>query len=135
MEEQMKLNEAPDDVLVKAFIELRDKRSAIKAAFEAEDSKLKARQEQIEAILLARYNERGVESSRTAYGTAYKTTVGYASVVDKEAFKNYVVENNAWELLTISANKSAIKQYIDENNDLPPGVNWREELHVRVNRA
>jgi hypothetical protein len=131
----MKLDEATDDVLVKAFIELRDKRSTTKAAFDAEDARLKAHQEKIEAVLLQRYNERGVESSRTTYGTAYKTTVGYASVADKDALKGYIAENDAWELLTIMANKTAVKQYIEENNDLPPGINWREEVHVRVNRA
>lgn len=131
----MKLEEANDDVLVKAFIELRDQRSAKKAAFESDDATLKARQEKIEGVLLQRYNERGVESARTSFGTAYKTKVGYASVADRDALKTYIANNDAWELLTIMANKTAVKQFIEEHEDLPPGINWREEVHIRVQRA
>lgn len=131
----MKLSDASDDILVKAFVELRDKRKVLKDTYTADDATLKARQDKIEGEILQRYNTRGTESSRTAHGTAYKTTVGYASVADREALKAYVLSNDAWELLTIAANKTSVKQHIDEHADVPPGVNWREEVHIRVQRA
>ena len=135
MEEQRKASELTTDELVQHFVQLRDRRAVRKKAFETEDVADKSKQEKIEGILLQRYTEAGIESARTQHGTAYKSKVGYASIADWDAFKDYVIENNAWELLSHGANKVAVQQHIDANSALPPGLNWREEIHIRVQRA
>lgn len=131
----MKVSELSNDELVKLYVQLRDRRDARKASFKAEDSADEGKQEKIEAVLLQRYQEQGIESARTQYGTAYKAKEGYASVADKDALWKYVNENNARELLTITANRKEVRAHIEEYGDLPPGVNWREEIRIRVNRA
>ena len=131
----MKASALPNDELVKFFIALRDQRSERKKEFETADDADKAKQEKIEAILLQRYQEQGIESARTAFGTAYKTTVGYSSVADKEVFMDHVKAQQAWELLEVRCSKDSVKQYIEEHKDLPPGVNWRTEVHIRVQRS
>jgi|APGre2960657373_1045057.scaffolds.fasta_scaffold59708_1 hypothetical protein len=130
-----KVSEMPNDELVNIYVQLRDRRTVRKKEFEMVDNKDKEKLEKIEAVLLQRYQEAGIESARTQYGTAYKTTVAYASVADKDAFFNHVKEKEAYELLDVRCNKTGVQQYIDEHDDLPPGINWREEVHIRVQRA
>ena len=132
---QRSASDLTTDELVQAFVQLRDRRSVRKKAFENEDNTDKAKLERIEGILLERYTVAGIESARTQHGTAYKSKVGYASIADWDVFRDYVEANNAWELLSHGANKVAVQQHIDANGSLPPGLNWREEIHIRVQRA
>lgn len=130
-----KVSELTDDELVKLYVQLRDRRAEAKKAWENQDEDMKAKQGKIEGLLLARFNERGIESARTVAGTAFKAKSEFASVADKDAFFNFIKENDAFEFLESRCNKTAIRQYIETNNDLPPGINWREEIHIQVRRA
>lgn len=125
-----------DSQLVELYIKLRDKRAQRKAAFENDDADDKHRQEKIEALLLVRFENAGLESIKTSAGTAYKTVKTSATIADKDAFFNgWVIPNQQWEFLDIKANKTSILDYKTLNNDLPPGINWREEIAINVRRS
>jgi hypothetical protein len=47
----------------------------------------------------------------------------------------HVRENDDWALLEVRASKSAVEQYRENNNDLPPGISMREERVVNVRRS
>ena len=81
-----KVSEKANDELVNRYVQLRDRRTVRKKEFERADNVDKEKLEKIEAVLLQRYQEAGIESARTQYGTAYKATVSYASVAEKDAF-------------------------------------------------
>ena len=131
----MKVTALPNDELVKYYIELRDRRATRKKTYETENNADKVKQEYIEGVLLQRYNAAGIESARTAYGTAFKSKQTTASVGDKDVFMNHIKQNSAFELLEVRCSKEAVEQYITEHKELPPGVNWREEIHIRVQRS
>lgn len=128
----MSLNKAD---VVKTYIALRDRRAKRKAEFEAADAEDKLAQEKIEAYFLKGFNEEGIDSIKTEFGTVYKQTRTSASVADWDAFFNgYVVPNQAWEMLERRANKTTVEQYRAANEDLPPGINWSETQVVNVRR-
>ena len=130
-----KLHEANDDSLLQHYLKLRDRRAQRKAAFEQDDVEDKSRQIKIETEFLRRFNERGVDSvSARGSGTAYRSTRVSASVADWDIFLNHVIENQAYELLERRVNKTATQQHRDENNDLPPGVNWSETQVINFRR-
>lgn len=131
----MKVEEVPNDKLVDLYVQLRDRRAQRKKVFELQDAADKVKQESIEGALLIRFQHDGSESVRTAYGTAFKSLVNYASVADRDTFMGHVKEHDAFELLDVRCNKVGVKQYIDEHGTVPPGVNWRSELHIRVQRS
>jgi len=131
----LKVSELPNDKLVAAFVQLRDQRAQRKAAFTNADNDDKAKQEKIESILLQRFEKDGLESVRTGFGTAYKATKSSATVADKETFLQHVRDNGAWELLEARCSKDAVKQYRAEHNDLPPGINWYEEVGINIRRS
>jgi TP901 family phage tail tape measure protein len=88
----------------------------------------------IEAHMMKVLDEAGADRIGGATGVAFKSTVNSATVADKEAFRQFVQESDRWELVDLRAAKTAVKEYIDEVADLPPGVNWRTETVVRINR-
>lgn len=129
----MALNKAE---VVATYIKLRDRRAKRKAEYEAADAADKEKQEKIEAYLLKEFNESGIDSIKTEFGTAYKSTRTSATVADWDAFfTQYVVPNQAWEMLERRVNKTAVEQFKAANEDLPPGINWSETQVVNIRRS
>lgn len=124
------------DELVEKYIQCRDKKGVYKTEYEAKIAKLEAAMEKIEAVLIATFNETGMESIRTDMGTAYKTSRISATVADREAYFNWVGEDfdERRVFLDSRCNKSAVEQYKAANEELPPGVNWSETIVVNIRR-
>ena len=122
----MKVSELKTNDLVKVYIQLRDRRAQRKAAYE-----------KIEGILLQRFNEVGIESARTEFGTAYKETKVSATTGDKDAMLEWVLAEPEDRIgfLDVKPNKTAVRAYREQFDDLPPGVNWREEVTINVRRS
>ena len=130
-----KVNDMNDDELVSLFVQIRDAANAEKKAWDVRKATLRLKRDQIAAILFKRFAERGAESVRTSHGTAFKKTVTSATVADKDVFLANVKATDAYELMDIRANKTGVEQYITAHGDIPPGVNWREEIVIQVNRS
>ena len=123
------------DELVDKYIKLRDKKASIKAEYDAKIEEYDKMLDGLESLLLNTFNETGMDSVKTASGTAYVTTRTSASVADWDAFFNgYILQNEAWEMLERRANKTAIEQYKAANSELPPGINWTETRVINVRR-
>ena len=135
MEKKRSVKDLNNEQLVKVYIQLRDRRSARKRAYEMEDEDDKAKQEKIEGILLHRFQEDGMESVRTAHGTAYKETTTSMSCADKDLFLSYVQRHELWDLLDARPFKSNIVQFMEENGELPPGINTSRTTVVKVRRG
>jgi hypothetical protein len=131
----MKINEIDDASMLKLFIALRDRRAQRKAAYSADDEGDKGKQDKIEIEFLRRFNERGIDNVSTrGVGTAYRTLRTSATVADWDTLLEHVVENKAWELLEHRVSKSAVSQYKDIHEELPPGVNISETQVVNFRR-
>lgn len=123
------------DELVKQYIHLRDTRNVLRREFEEKVGRIDTVLEQVEGVLLKMFQDTGMDSVKTASGTAYKQVRTSASVADWDTFWKFVEENKAYELLEQRCNKKAVQQYRAANDDLPPGINWREEVVVNFRRA
>ena len=123
------------DGLVERYLALRDKKAEYKAQYDAKVEVIDLAMTKVENYLLKLMQELGVESIRTAVGTPYISRRSSASVSDWEAFLGFVREGGAWEMLERRANKTVVQQWREEHNDLPPGLNWREERVVNIKRS
>ena len=130
-----KVTDLNNEQLVKLYIQLRDRRSERKRTYEMEDEGDKGKQEKIEGILLKRFQDDGLESVRTASGTAYKTVRTSASVADPDAFFQFVLTNELYDLLEKRCSKTVVEQYKDEHQELPPGINYSECVALNVRRG
>jgi hypothetical protein len=126
----MKLSE-----LVEKYIELRDKKSQLKAEYDAQKSKIDEKLDKIEAVLLQTFDTAGLNSIKTPFGTAYTSTTTMASIADPDTFMEFVKANEAFHLLEKHCSKTGVEQYKAVHDDVPPGVNWREERVVNIRRA
>lgn len=121
--------------LVAKYIELRDKKAQMKAEYDEKVGKLDAVLEQIEGTLLKTFDTAGMDSVKTPFGTAYTSTQTSATVADPDVFRQFVKDNDAWDMFQNRVSKTAVEQYKAVHNDIPPGLNWREERVVNVRRA
>lgn len=124
------------DQLIYGYIKLRDQQAQLKAKHDAEMAPLKTMMERIETRLLATMQEQGTDTfSVRGVGTAYKSTTTKANVADWDSLLGYIRTNGLWQLLERRVAKSAVDEFVQVNNDLPPGVNYSTSVAVNVRRG
>lgn len=123
------------DSIVERYIALRDLKARKKAAYEAEARLLDEAMSRIETFLLAQLNGQGAESVRTGQGTFFKSRRTNCTVADWDATLPWIITNEAWSMLEKRVSKSFVEQYREEHNDLPPGLNYSEEVTINVRRS
>ena len=116
------------------YIKLRDTKKEKDEAHKESLKKIVMAMDRLEAGLLEHLNANGVNSVASDAGTAYKSVMVSASVEDKEAFRKFVVDTEQWEALDIKANKTFVKDYMEENQEVPPGVKVSQIQTVGVQR-
>jgi hypothetical protein len=121
--------------LVERYIKMRDTKDRLKKAYAKKIAPLEEAMETIEALLLKSFDEMGVESAKCGSGTAYKSRRISATVADWDAVLTHIIKKKSWGMLEKRVSKDAVAAYKDEYGDLPPGVNWREELTVNIRRS
>ena len=123
------------DALVEQMVKVRDK---LKEADDAHKEKTKVARdykEKLEGALLAKLNEVGGESVKTAHGTVYRTTRRSATIADGGTFREFVVSNEAFDLVDWRANANAVDDFIKNEGTPPPGINFTTAFTVGVRRA
>lgn len=128
-------SEASFDDIVARYVQIRDAKDALVSAHKTAVAKYDEAMEKIENFLLAHLNAQGSEAVRTNAGTFFKTSKTSATVADWDGLLSWVRENDMWSALDRKVNKTFVVNYRAEHNDLPPGVNYREETVVQIRRA
>jgi len=88
----------------------------------------------LEGKLQAFFTATGQDSAPTGAGTAYLSTTYRASIADKEAFKNFVLEFAEWQMLDWKANAKAVRSFVKDKKAPVPGVNLTGITKVHINR-
>lgn len=122
------------DTVVEKYIILRDRKAELKKEFERNVESIDAGLAKCETYFLGQMYKMGLDSLPTKHGVPYKTTRTSATVADPEIFRQWVIANGAWPALDVKANKTFVAAFKEEHQDLPPGINWREEITVNVRR-
>jgi hypothetical protein len=123
--------------LIEEYVKLRD-RKAEAAARVAEFMQMNFQQRinEIELALLDTLNMQGADSIKSPHGTAFKRVETSVTVADAAEFRRHVIGTEQWDLLDIRANKTAVRDFV-ENHDgnLPPGINMTQDTVVSVRRS
>lgn len=124
------------DKRVAQYIATRD---AIKAANEKHEAEIKPLvdlQNMLTGWLQTFMETAGADNIKTAHGTCYSTTRYSASLADPEAFMKFVLSpEGSIDLLDRKANVTAVRDFVAEKGNLPPGVNLSSIKTVGVRRA
>ena len=124
-----------DNEIIEAYIKLRDMKKALKAKHTEELAPIRENMGHIESAMLAILNERGAQNSKTEVGTAFKTTRTSATVKDRDAFLNYVIDHSAWALLTNNVSKVEVEAITELTGAPPPGIDVSREIVVQFRKA
>ena len=120
---------------VEQYIAIRDKIKAEEEAHKEKQKPLKDALEQLAGVLMQFMTETGSDGIKTDAGTCYVTTRWSASLADADAFMRFVRETGNFDLLDRKANATAVRDYVEANTTLPPGVNLSSIQQVGVRRS
>ena len=123
------------DSIIERYIKLRDKKAQMKAAFDASTSDINNAMTRCEQVILEEINSQGVESVRTEFGTAFKSVTTSVTAADGEMFMQFCIANDRMDMMEKRPNKTAVEEYKAANDDLPPGINYRQAVSLNVRRA
>lgn len=121
--------------LVRKYIAARDRKAEMKKAYDESVAKIDAVLDRVEAELLRYFSDNGLDSIKTDAGTAYRTTRTSATVADWDACFNFIREHELWHMLEHRVSKKAVEEFKAANDELPVGINWREEAVVNIRRG
>ena len=122
-----------DDV-IKTFIKLRNKKEKLEREHTAKIKGIKENLNKLQAYIKQQADIDGVTSFKTSEGTASIVTKDFAQVADWDAVLAFIKKEEAWDMLEKRVSKSAVKGYIDNNKDVPNGVNYGTLLDVQVRK-
>ena len=126
----MKVDEA-----IALYIEKRDEKTALKKVYDDAVKDIDELLKKIENKFLEQFIKSGQTSTNTPAGTAFTKQRTSDKVIDRAAFLDFVKENDAFDFIENKCNKTALDQFIAENNDLPPGVTRTSETVVQIRRG
>lgn len=113
------------DKLVAAYVNCRDHLAEVRKAFKETEDEHKSSLAIIETAIMEEADRQGVESFKTAHGTAFKTKKDFISVENWPAALDHMIANDLTHLLTKSVGKAAAKEYMEEHGgQLPPGLKY-----------
>lgn len=128
--------ETPDfELRVQQYVQLR---ALIKSEDDAHKEKMKEKRDTLDELnnlLLSHLDKVQADSVRTKAGTVYRTAKRSASTADFAAFWNFVVKHEFWDLVDRKPNVTAVSEYLEEHQALPPGVNLNSTFVVGVRKA
>jgi len=126
----------PLDKLTALYIKIRDKRSANKKMFEAEDQDLEAQMQVLAQEMLDVCKDMNADSIRTPHGTIMRSIKSRYWTNDWDSIYSFIEETGAFGLLEKRLHQTNMKDFLAENPDLyPKGLNVESEYTVVVRRS
>ena len=122
------------DQVIAAYMTLRSKKDAIEGEVKTKVDDIKAKMEKLESWIKTQADAQGVTSFKTKHGTAFLTTTDYANVGDWDAVLEFIKTNDAFEMLEKRVSKTAVRNYVENDKFVPPGVNYGTKLEVNVRK-
>lgn len=120
--------------VVGTYMKLRRKKEAVENQVKEELADIKAKMTKLEAWLMQKADEDGVTSFKTAAGTAFVTTTDFANVADWDAVLTFIREQEAFDMLEKRVSKTAVRAYMDETGEVPPGITYGSKLGINVRK-
>ena len=122
--------------LIKKYIECRDSVTKITERHNQELLPYKNGMTLIEGLLAEEINKQESLSIKTEFGTAYRSTMTSFKVADREAWFDWVINNDHRDMLTAAVAKDAVKAFMEENGGTPPpGLNMTQIYNINILRS
>lgn len=120
---------------IQQYVAIRDRLKEMEVDHEKAKKPLTDALEELNGVLQEFLDDNGTDSVKTKWGTCFKSTRYTASLADSEAFMTYVIQSGRFELLDRKANSTAVRDFVAEQGNLPPGCNLTAKSNVGVRRG
>jgi hypothetical protein len=122
--------------LVQTYLTIRKEREILSGQFDEKDAELEADMKSLEQVMLAQCNKINADSIRTPNGTVIKSMKESFVCGDWDNFKQFVLDNQAVELLQQRIHQTNFKEFManHEGEGLPPGISSMREVTITVRK-
>lgn len=135
MAEETYAQPLPMDKLAKVYRKIRDHIQTITKEHETVVAALKAQQDEIANAMREQMKVLGVKSVRTEHGTVTMSMKTRYMSQDWDAFKTFMVENDALDLVERRISQLNMAKFLEENPDnIPPGLSSESEYAITVKK-
>ena len=125
----------PMDKLARVYLKIRAAKSALTQQYETELADLDKQEDEIEQAMKSQMLALGTKSMRTEFGTVMLGTKTRYTTQDWASFKEFVIQNDAVDLLERRIAQRNMAQFLEENPELvPPGLNSDTEYQISVRK-
>lgn len=128
------MNEFTDELLISRYFELEAVLKIREENRALEDKPFKDGLTVIKNVLQQRLIERGANHTATDSGTAYLSDILNVKVTDRQQFLAYVLAEGD-DMLLASAQKDAVKTYLQLHGAHPPGVETSVFTKLNIRRS
>lgn len=122
-----------DDMVVR-YRALREKKSDIAERHQKELQPYNEALQQLGAMILDALNKAGVDSVKTKAGTAFTSVRRGYTVKDPAVFRQWLEENDRFDLLETRVSKESIEALIANGEQLPPGIGVSSDTTLNVRK-
>lgn len=120
---------------VAAYIKLRDFKKSAEDELKKSLKRTVEAMDKLEAELLDELTKSGANSLACDQGTVYKSMQLSATVENRQDFLDHISQNDLWEALDVKANKTFIKEYMEKNQAVLPGLKVTQLTTVGIRRS
>jgi hypothetical protein len=126
------IQQMPIDDLVAMYIAERRQLAVERHAYEAREAEFKNHMELISMELCARGDKLGVDSFKTAAGTAYRNVKRSFNIINWDSLTQYVKETGNFQVFQKRLSPNSVKDIESTDGKLPPGVEPYTEVEFNV---
>ena len=113
--------------ITQRYMVLKDKKSKIEKLVKDKVKVITDEMEQLEMQALTFFNETGQTSAKTEFGKPYKSKSVKYNIDNADAFFDYVIKNNAVDLVQKRVNSLVAKSYIEDGLVIPGIKTYQED--------
>ena len=123
-----------DDQLIAAYIQLRDRKDALKAEYDSSVEGVVSGIERISRELATRMKAQGLTGVKSTSGTLSLVVKRQATCNDWGALTAYILQHNRLDFMPRKLNTAPIVEMIEASGEMPPGVSLINTETVSVRR-
>lgn len=121
--------------VIAGYLKLRGKLDEARHAFQETEKEIKGKMEQLENWLLQNMQAVGTTQLKGSAGVAYQQEDTKASAADWPTVWDFCANTGRFDFLEKRLSNKAVKEYLEQTGELPPGVNIHRELKVVVRKS
>jgi hypothetical protein len=125
----------PMDKLARIYRKIKAEIDELTKDYDTKVEQLKEKQNTLKFAMKDQMQALGVKTVNTTFGTVSMVQKTRYSTQDWDAFKDFVVENHAVDLLEKRIAQTNMAQFLADNpGSVPPGLNMFSDFEIRVTK-